>query len=201
MQSIFFGKKFNIFNKSQHKQILNHLRKVCIISKKLGAKNIIFGSPKNRIKGTLSKQDAEKISINIFKKISILCYKYNINFCLEPNAKSYGCDFINKLNEANKILKKVNYRNFLINVDTGNIFQEDNVNSLPKIKNENVGNYQISEKKLGKLNKKNTKHQRILEKFSPIDSFVSMEQKGLSRRNILQEIRKFNKIVDRLDVK
>lgn len=201
VQSIFFGKKFNIFNKSQHKQILNHLRKVCIISKKLGAKNIIFGSPKNRIKGTLSKQDAEKISINIFKKISILCYKYNINFCLEPNAKSYGCDFINKLNEANKILKKVNYRNFLINVDTGNIFQEHNVNSLPKIKNENVGNYQISEKKLGKLNKKNTKHQRILEKFSPIDSFVSMEQKGLSRRNILQEIRKFNKIVDRLDVK
>ena len=201
VQSIFYGKKFNIFNKSQHKQILNHLRKVCIISNKLGAKNMIFGSPKNRTKGKLSKQEAEKISINIFKKISILCNKYNINFCLEPNAKSYGCDFINKLSEAKKILKKVNYRNFLINVDTGNIYQEDDINSLPKIKNENVGNYQISEKKLGKINEKNTKHQAILKKFRPIDSFVSMEQKGLSRRNILQEIKKFNKIVDMLDAK
>lgn len=201
VQSIFFGKKFNIFNKSQHNQILNHLKKVCIISKKLNAKNIIFGSPKNRIKGNLSKQEAEKISINIFKKFSVLCKKYNINFCLEPNAKSYGCDFITKLSEAKKIVKKVNYRNFLINVDTGNIFQEDNINSLPKIKNKNVGNYQISEKNLGKINEKNIKHQTILKKFRPIDSYVSIEQKGLSRKYIIQEIKKFNKIVDRLDAK
>ena len=49
IQSIFFGRtELNIFNTSQNKLIIEHLIKVLKISKFLGAKNLIFGSPINR---------------------------------------------------------------------------------------------------------------------------------------------------------
>ena len=58
IQSIFFGKEqLNIFDRSQHKAILSHIKKILRFSKYLGAKNIIFGSPiKRKLKKLLQKK-------------------------------------------------------------------------------------------------------------------------------------------------
>jgi len=201
IQSIFYGKNYNILNKKHHSRIISHIEKVCKISKKLNAQNLIFGSPKNRIKNNLTISEADKISIQIFKKITVICKRYKINFCLEPNARIYGCDYINKLSEAYKILKKVNKKNFLINIDTGNISLEENLNLLPKLQNKHIGNFQLSEKNLKKIKIKNKKHYLILKEFNLKNNFVSLEQLNIKKNSVSQEIIKFNKILNRLDDK
>ena len=96
IQAIFHKKRLNVLNMKDHTKIVNHINKIISISKLLKAKNIIFGSPKNRIKGNISNKEAFKIFKNLLIKIEIRLIKNNIFFCIEPNSKHYGCDFIIK---------------------------------------------------------------------------------------------------------
>ncbi len=163
IQSIFFKKdELNIFNQSDHKKILLHLKKVFKVAKYFKARNIIFGSPKNRlINKKLKNKYTDKKVINIFSKIAKLASFYGLNFCLEPNSKFYKCNFVNNLGEAIKIIKKVKKKNFLINADTGNIFLEkDKCNIKKNLKF--IENVQISEKNLISISKGKINHKKIL---------------------------------------
>ena len=95
-QGIFFKKKLNVFNKNHLKKNINHLKKIIYLSKLLGSKLIIFGSPLNRkIKKNPKYKDFEISNfITLLKKIEKSLIKNKIFFLLEPNSKFYKCNFI-----------------------------------------------------------------------------------------------------------
>lgn len=195
VQSIFYNKeRWNIFDLKKHKVILNHLHKVFKISKYFRAKNIIFGSPKNRY---LDKYSDKKNSIIFFNKVAKIANNFDINFCIEPNSKYYNCNYINNTSDAIKLVKLINNKNILINADTGNIFLEKDKCAEVYKNYKLFGNFQISEKNLVSLSDGNINHLKILKKFKIKKNFISLEMLNIDHSTLKKNITKFKGIISK----
>jgi sugar phosphate isomerase/epimerase len=196
LQSLFYGKEnLNIFIREDSQKILNHLKKVIKIAQFFGATNLIFGSPKNRVISAKNKQHQLKIALRLFKKIGNLCKKNKVYFLIEPTAKYYGCNYINNIRQGLRLIRYVNSDNFLINVDTGNIFLESENLYNYKKKNKFFKNFQISEKNLDDIRLTKCNHAKILKKFKTSNSIISLEMINQKVSNLRSQIKKFKGIV------
>ena len=199
IQSIFFGKEqLNIFDRSQHKAILSHIKKILRFSKYLGAKNIIFESQKNKKKNLKKKLQQNLVGVEILKKIINECKKKKIVFCIEPNARYYNCNYINSILQAIKLVKKINYKNFLINADTGNISLENKRLVNFRKQKKFFGNFQISEKDLVSLSKGNVNHEKILGHFDLSEKVISLEMNNIKIINLRNEIKIFKNLISKI---
>ena len=196
VQAIFYKKKFNVLNPKDHKEIIKHLNRILIIASLLKTKNIIFGSPKNRIKGKISSQLAFTIFKDLLKKIQPKLVKNKFNFCIEPNSKFYGCDFIINSSEALKFIDFSKIKNIGINFDTGNAFLEKDNIKITKNNKKYFKNFQVSEKNLVSLNKNIKKHKRLLQKFDIKSQFISLEILNLNLKKLKRNIILFKSITD-----
>lgn len=131
-QSLLYPCTFNIF--SDEEKIIDYMYHVLRVSYKLGVKVLVFGSPKNRIKGNLSYNNALVQAINLFKRIGNMAETYGIVIAIEPNAKCYGCDFIVNSGEGRDFVLKVDSSSIKLHLDVGCMFLEGE-NILEEIKN------------------------------------------------------------------
>ena len=124
MQSLFFDAKdcYLFQSTKQRSNFVNHLTQIIRLAKKLGIKNLVFGSPKNRIIPSDMKYiEAEKIAIKVFKKIGKIAKLNNIYLSIEPNPKEYGTNFLNTIHQTYDFVKKVKSKNIKIILDVGSI--------------------------------------------------------------------------------
>ena len=194
VQAIFYKKKLNVLKIDDHEKIIKHLNKILLIAKLLKAKNVIFGSPKNRIKGQLSNQDAFKIFKVLLNRIRSKLIKNKINFCIEPNSKYYGCDFILNSSDALKFINYAKIKNLAINFDTGNaLLEKDKIKILTKHQIY-FKNFQISEKNLSSLKKDTKRHKELLKKFNIKKKFISLEVLNVNLKDLEKDINLFKSI-------
>lgn len=170
--SLLFGHpELTIFENNETRgKTLNYLVEMARIGGLLGAKVMIFGSPKNRLRGKLKKEETQKIAIDFFHKLAVKIKPYNINFCVEPLGKTYNCDFIINVAEAIKLIKDVNYPNFRSHIDIGSIEgnDEDYQKALELAKSY-MTHFHISEPELKIIPAKLVNHKlaaRILKKIN-----------------------------------
>ena len=192
VQSIFHQTNLNIFDKHKKKEIHKHLNKIIKICDNLNVSNIIFGSPKNRRKGKLKKKEADKIFSKILFNISKKLIKKRINFCIEPNARYYGCDYLFRYSQVLNFIKRLNVNNVHINFDTGNAKLENDYLSK---NTQHIKNFQISEKNLKELNIKNHKHLNYLNSLINNKSFISLEMLNIKFQKIEKNLDNFNFII------
>jgi len=194
VQAIFYKKKLNVLKIDDHEKIIKHLNKILLIAKLLKTKNVIFGSPKNRIKGDLSNLDAFKIFKNLLSKIQSKLIKNNINFCIEPNSKYYSCDFILNSSDALKFINYAKIKNLAINFDTGNaLLEKDKMKILTKDQ-KYFKNFQVSEKNLLSLKKDTKRHKQLLRKFDIKKQFISLETLNVNLKDLEKDITLFKSI-------
>lgn len=118
MQSLLFGKpELKIFDHSRS-DTLEYLKKNIDLAQKLDVKVLVFGSPKNRLIGNMLKVEARKIAIDFFKELGDYAHSKERYFCIEPNAKEYGCDFITNTDEAIELVVDVNSKGFRLHIDS-----------------------------------------------------------------------------------
>lgn len=119
--SLLFGHpEFTIFSGSEsRKQTLKYLKKIICASSILGAKAMVFGSPKNRKTNGESIETVNNIAIDFFSEIAEYAQKYNIYFGIEANPLVYGTDFINTTSQAINLVRQVSHPNFSLHLDTG----------------------------------------------------------------------------------
>src|SRR5258708_38016909 len=99
-----------IFNSNEKRiKTINYLRKIIHLASILGAKALVFGSPKNRVIGRLTYSESNEIANSFFSKIGDISKKYDIHFCIEANPKIYGTDFLNTTNELFSFVRKLNH--------------------------------------------------------------------------------------------
>ena len=148
MQSILFNTKnaYLFGNKPQQKIFFNEIKKKIYLCKRIGAKVIVFGSPSN--KKIFSEQNLDKlnrIAYNSFKKISIICEKYRICFCIEANPKIYNCEYLNYTKDAVRLVKKINSKFFKLNFDLGTVIENnESFKNIIKDHIKLIGHVQIS---------------------------------------------------------
>lgn len=182
IQSLLFGHpEMEIFKDDKNRNnILGYLRKISRISHDLGARVLVFGSPKNRQVGSVKKSEINKIASDFFSKVSDICQHYDLIFCLEPNPTQYGCNFINTHQEAIDLAKTINHPAFRINLDisTMTINSENYLETITKAVSW-FGHVHISEPNLDPVAKGVTNHSNISSTLKEINynGWIAIEMK------------------------
>ncbi len=132
MQSIWYGKKENIWSSTEERQELEKYTKKAIdFAAALECGNLVFGCPKNRnrVEGT----DETEI-IQFFRRLGDYASTKHTVISLEANPSIYHTNYLNRTEEALVLARSVGSAGIGINLDVGSmIVNEENVNSLGKI--------------------------------------------------------------------
>ncbi|MBB0025676.1 MULTISPECIES: sugar phosphate isomerase/epimerase [Ralstonia] len=122
MQALFFGRSgLNLFDVSSQADMLAHLAHVCRIAEGLGARSLVFGSPKCRDRGALDEDTINAISTDFFRRAGDVAGRHGATLCLEPNPVRYGCNFMTTTKEAAEVVQRVNHPAVRLHLDTGTI--------------------------------------------------------------------------------
>jgi D-psicose/D-tagatose/L-ribulose 3-epimerase len=123
MQALLFGTTgLNVFGTPEVQDaMLQHLAAVCCIGAGLGAKRIVFGSPKNRDRTGLSDQEAMDVAVPFFRRLGDIAQPYGVVICLEPNPPCYGANFMTTSAETSKVVEQVAHPAVRMQLDTGAI--------------------------------------------------------------------------------
>jgi sugar phosphate isomerase/epimerase len=123
MQALMFGTSgLNLFGSADvQRDMLNHLDAVCRIGSGLGARRLVFGSPKNRDRSTVSEEQALDVALDFFRRLGDIASSHGVIVCLEPNPPCYGANFMTNSPETARIVSQVDHPGILMQLDTGAI--------------------------------------------------------------------------------
>jgi sugar phosphate isomerase/epimerase len=121
MQSLVFGRpELRLFGDAHSRNALHeHLRRMIELASRLGAGAVVFGSPKNRLRGELSVDDAMQRAAEFFRGLGRAVEGCGVAVCLEPVPARYGCDFLNTPTEALALCRLADHPAIAVNADLG----------------------------------------------------------------------------------
>jgi len=119
LQSLLFGHpEMTIFDGAeQREKTKEYLRRMIDIAAELGAKVLVFGSPKNRSAGYRNNEDSWRIAVKFFRNLGEYAHSKGVFFCIEPNPRKYDCTFVCDTDEALKLVQAVNDPGFRLHLD------------------------------------------------------------------------------------
>lgn len=149
MQAILFGKpELQLFavSAAAHERLVEHIRLVADVAQALEAKVLVFGAPKARRKGELSKEQAMLRAEDIFAELGEVCAARGTCLCIEPNPVEYGCDFVTTAADALELVEHVNHPGFGLHLDAAALFMSGELlgTLLPRLLPQ-IRHYHISE--------------------------------------------------------
>jgi sugar phosphate isomerase/epimerase len=123
MQALLFGTVgLNIFASLEVQEaMLLRLREVCRIASGLGAKHLVFGSPKNRNCAGLSECEAMSVAVPFFRHLGEIAFSYGVVICVEPNPACYGANFMTNSAETLRVVKEVAHPAIKMQFDSGSL--------------------------------------------------------------------------------
>lgn len=86
-----------------------------------GAGPLVFGSPKNRLKGELTHSQATEIAVPFFREVGDACAEEGSCLVMEANPEAYGADFCTRLEQAAELAAAVDSPGFRLHVDAGGL--------------------------------------------------------------------------------
>jgi D-psicose/D-tagatose/L-ribulose 3-epimerase len=121
LQSLLFGcPQLSIFaGAGLRRQTSDYLRNILDIAKGLGAKALVFGSPKNRDKGQRPFAAALGEAADFFRPLAQHAAELSCAVAFEPNPTQYGCNFCTTVDESLALLESVDHPGLRLNLDIG----------------------------------------------------------------------------------
>jgi sugar phosphate isomerase/epimerase len=186
IQSIFYGVDVNSLNNKT--EIINHINKLIEISKILGYKVLVFGSP------NLRNNFDNNIVVNVLNEIDILLSKNDIIMCIEPNSKIYNGEYFYTITEIVDFLSSNNFTNIKTMIDTHNLILEgeDPIEML-ELYFEHIYHIHISENKLLPLSNLDF-HKKFSEKLKSLNYENIITYELLPCDNLEERIKIFTEI-------
>jgi len=126
MQALLFGMPdLKLFGGTAGKSsFIDYLSHIFELAGALGCGPLVFGSPKNRLKGERGFETACREAAAVFRTLGRKAADKGLVFCLEANATAYGCDFMTVLREAAQVADMTDHPAVGIVADTGNMMME-----------------------------------------------------------------------------
>lgn len=131
IQSIWFGRAENLFGSSIERRILmEYTKKAIDFASAIRCRNLVFGCPRNR---NVSKESDVMIGIEFFRELGEYAVSRNAVIGMEANPPVYHTNYINDTNAALQLVRAVDSKGFLLNLDVGTmILNEESVSELKK---------------------------------------------------------------------
>lgn len=118
-QSMLFARPdLKLFEDKQLRQeMADYLAGFLRLAGVMGVKRLVFGSPKNRQRGTMSVQQADDIAAEFFGRMGDEAQRCGVVLCLEPNASQYNCDYITTSEQGAALVERVGNPGFGLHLD------------------------------------------------------------------------------------
>ena len=123
LQSILFSVDgISIFGDATGRTALvEHVGRVAALGAGLGARVLVFGSPKLRDPGSLEPEQAWMAALEVFAGMAAACDRAGVVLGLEANPEAYGCRFATSLADCVKLVRDVGHPGLGLHLDTGQI--------------------------------------------------------------------------------
>ncbi|QNA88519.1 sugar phosphate isomerase/epimerase [Massilia sp. Dwa41.01b] len=181
MQALLFGTTgLNMFGSpAVQEAMLNHLARIAAIGGALGAKRLVFGSPKNRDRSGIDDATTTAMAIDFFRRLGDIAAASGCIVCLEANPAAYGCNFMLGTAEAAEMVRETAHPAIRLQFDIGSVTAngEDAADLLVRYR-ELIGHVHISEPGLQPLGRSAADHAHLgalLRHALPPDMTVSIE--------------------------
>lgn len=121
MQALLFGTSgLNVFAvPDSQRAMLDHLRAVCRVGAGLGARRLVFGSPRNRDRTGLSDAQALEQALEFFWRLGEIAGEQGVCICLEPCPVRYGANFMTDSAETAQVVETLDHAAIRMQFDTG----------------------------------------------------------------------------------
>lgn len=186
MQSIWFGRTEKLFGSQEEYRILmEHTKKAIDFAAAIRCKNLVFGCPRNR---NLPDGAAPETAVPFFKELGDYAFAHGTVIGMEANPPIYNTNYINDTQAAIKLIKQVDSKGFLLNLDIGTMIQngEDvseltgNVALINHVHISEPGLNLIGEREIHKQVKDTLVHEGY-------GGFVSIEMGRVDKLSVIEE--------------
>ena len=120
IQSLLFGHpELQLFQRESWPEMRTHLSRMIDIAGALTANVAVFGSPRNRIKGSLSLEGSDGDCQRVLTSLTGVLEENGVVLTMEPNAPGYGADFVTDYDSSVELCSRVGSAWVQPQVDTG----------------------------------------------------------------------------------
>lgn len=182
-QSMLFARPdLKLFESDANRQeTVEYMSKFLELAGTMGAKKLVFGSPKNRQRGEVPIEQANQIAGVFFDELGDVALKNNVILCLEPNAEQYGCDFITNAAEGDDLVRHVDNPGFGLHLDTACMaLAGDDIGTSIRESKDILEHFHISSPMLGQVEARDdVDHASAAQALRAIDydKFISIEMR------------------------
>jgi D-psicose/D-tagatose/L-ribulose 3-epimerase len=122
-QALLFGTEgLELFGSSESRERLKTtLIAIGRIAGWAGAGPMVFGSPKNRLRGQMSYAQAIEQASSFFREVGDGCAEAGSCLVIEANPEAYGADFCTRLDQSAELVDAVNSPGFGLHLDAGGL--------------------------------------------------------------------------------
>ena len=118
MQGVLFGTTgLNLF--TDNGTMLERLAQQCRIGRLLGARALVFGSPRQRDRGGLDEAAAQRVAVDFFRRLGDAAAGEGVSICIEANPAMYDCNFMVLTDEAAAVVRAVGHPSIRLQLDVG----------------------------------------------------------------------------------
>lgn len=121
MQALLFSTpRLNVFGEpAVRERMLTYLGHVCRIGQGLGARFLVFGSPRNRDRSGLDDASTADIACDFFRRLGDIAANHDTVICLEPNPPVYGANFMIDVSTTAEVVRAVDHPAIRMQLDVG----------------------------------------------------------------------------------
>ena len=182
MQSIWYGRTEKLFGTEDERAFLLEYTKGAIdFANAIGAKNLVFGCPKNR-----NRPDGAdtNIAVRFFREAGDYAAAKNTCIGMEANPAIYGTNFVNTTADAFALVEEVASKGFRLNLDIGTMIEGGESAEILRGRVRLINHLHISEPYLKRIEAR-TLHNEVISllRAEGYDKFISIEmseQKDIS---------------------
>jgi D-psicose/D-tagatose/L-ribulose 3-epimerase len=164
IQSLLFGHpELTLFDTDAARgKTLDYLSGMVSLARDLGARVLVFGSPKNRKIGAHPAAEVQAIAVNFFRQLGNRAAKAGVCLCIEPNPPYYDCDFVTTASAGLELVQVVNSPGFGLHLDAAamTLAKEDPETALSAAAGQ-VRHFHASEKDLAPIGCGSVEHARF----------------------------------------
>ncbi len=182
-QALLFGRPdLTIFENAEiRSRTLTYLDAIIRLCADLGAKSLVFGSPRNRQVGDLPAQTVWDVAITFFGELADIAERYGTVVVMEANPPQYQADFVTRAADAADLVARVNRPGLRLHLDTACMnMVSDDIASVIRDHSALLHHFHISEPNLAPVSEATIDHGRFAESLGQVgyDRWVSIEMRA-----------------------
>lgn len=181
-QALLFGKPELVMFEDRDTRLraIEYLRYVIRLSSELGAKAQVFGSPKNRKRGSMTEAEAWPIAVKFFRELGRTAVDHETALVIEANPPEYGADFLTHARDALRLVQDVDHPGVGLHLDTACMLMAgDNPEEIIPRSAPFLRHFHVSQPSLSAVGASDFPHERFASALAkiPYDGWVSIEMR------------------------